>query len=289
MYGNGHTPTQFHNLSPKSHESWSVKNYPVQCILASWLAMHNVCFTKWNKHQLLWAVARHWQCPQSHFSVHVPYAPFSETIQQLPEWQSSNLQQIGGSQTDGPVIGRVGGDCIQTQGRREGGLIVRWTEKAKAGAAVRLGVGLEEDAAEMRRQESLRALPLITRALQSSQCLEGPRRKQETSYQQATLVVPYWAIIKAFFVIQYLNKSYNYVIIEYLFYMQNKYFYLKFWLESPNLKQVGIEEMGRSKGLDTPRWQSVIGQCVDQYHTVTVVLAVCPALLALIGPLSVAL
>lgn len=79
----------------------------------------------------------------------------------------------------------MGGDRIQTQGRREGGTKVRLTGKVKARAAVRLGVGSEEDAAEMRMQESLRAIPLITRVLQSSQCLEGPR-VEKTGNKQAT-------------------------------------------------------------------------------------------------------
>lgn len=57
---------------------------------------------------------------QTHFPVHVPYAPFPKTIKQLPKWQSSNLQQFRGGQTNGPVTWIVGGDGIQTQGRREG-------------------------------------------------------------------------------------------------------------------------------------------------------------------------
>ncbi len=84
---------------------------------------------------------------QTHFPVHVPYAPFPKTIQQLPEWQSSNLQQFKGGQSDGPVTGRVGGDRIQTQWRREGGMIARRRGKAKESVAFRLGVGSDGEAA----------------------------------------------------------------------------------------------------------------------------------------------
>lgn len=63
-------------------------------------------------------------------------------------------------------------------------MIVSRTGKAKARGAVRLGVGSEKDAAEMRMQESLSALPLITRVLQSSQCLEEARVKKTGTSQQ---------------------------------------------------------------------------------------------------------
>lgn len=132
----------------KPQEIRGIRNHTVWSILVRWLVskMHSVCFPKWNKQQLMYAAARLFS--QTHFPLHVPYASFPKTIQQLLEWQSSNLQQqFRGGQTDGPVTGRVGGDGIQTQRRREGGMIARGRGKKKERVAFRLGVGSDGEAA----------------------------------------------------------------------------------------------------------------------------------------------
>lgn len=59
------TGTHLHSfkISQKSNTpeiKW-VKSHPLQCVLVRWLvsAMHNVCFPKWNRQQLICVAARH--------------------------------------------------------------------------------------------------------------------------------------------------------------------------------------------------------------------------------------
>lgn len=141
-----HPQFQISKVSKPQENRW-LKTHHVQCILVKWLvsAMHNVWFYPQMKQAAVHLCCSQTLSSQTHFPVHVPYALFPKTIQQLPEWQSFNLQQFRGGQTDGPVTG--GGGRIQTQGRRGRGMIVRRRGKAKERVAFRLGVGSEGEAA----------------------------------------------------------------------------------------------------------------------------------------------